>query len=67
MLCISRRDQEAICLPDLGITIKLSLGRGRAPRLVLDLPDEVVVVREEILTKEQRVELDRVRAIPGSR
>ncbi|MEZ6058664.1 MAG: carbon storage regulator [Planctomycetaceae bacterium] len=49
MLVLSRKVDESIVLPDLGITIKVvSLGNGRV-RLGVDAPREVTVLRSEIL------------------
>lgn len=48
MLVLSRKVDESIVLPDLGITIKVvSLGNGRV-RLGIEAPREVTVLRSEI-------------------
>ena len=48
MLVMSRRKEEKIVFPDLGITITLVSIRGNTARLGIDAPREITVLREEV-------------------
>jgi carbon storage regulator len=49
MLVLSRRSLEGIVLPGLGITVRILTIKGNAVRLGIEAPDDVKVVREELL------------------
>jgi len=52
MLVLSRREQEAIVFPKLGIRIEITRLRGKAVSLGIDAPDAIRVLRGEIATAE---------------
>ena len=49
MLVLSRRFEEAIVFPTLGITVRIDTIRGGGVRLGIEAPPEVCVVREELI------------------
>jgi carbon storage regulator len=49
MLLLSRRVNQKIVLPDLGITITVVAIKGGAVRIGIEAPPQVRVSREEIL------------------
>jgi carbon storage regulator len=49
MLVLSRRVNDRIVLPDLGITVVVLDVKGGRARLGIEAPPEVAVVREELL------------------
>jgi carbon storage regulator CsrA len=49
LLVLSRRINESIVFPSLGITIKVILLKGGAVRLGIEAPQDVAVLREELL------------------
>jgi len=49
MLVLSRRFDEAIVFPTLGITVRIMSIRGGGVRLGIEAPPEVRVVREELI------------------
>ncbi len=54
MLVLSRKQNETIVLPDLGITIRVIGVTGGRVRLGVEGPREVSVVRREILNQAER-------------
>ena len=49
MLVLSRRTDEAILLPDLGITIKVIKVRGKTVSIGIEAPDEIQILRGELV------------------
>ena len=49
MLVLSRKKDQRICFPDLGITVKIVNVNGSKVRLGVDAPAEVRIVREELM------------------
>jgi carbon storage regulator CsrA len=56
MLVLSRREQEAIVFPKLGIRIEITRLRGKAVSLGIEAPDAIRVLRGEIATAEDELE-----------
>jgi carbon storage regulator CsrA len=48
MLVLSRRPNEKIVLPDLGITVQVLAIRGNAVKIGIEAPHEVRVLRSEL-------------------
>lgn len=48
MLVLSRRKDEAVLIPDLGLTVKVLSVRGNQVRLGFDAPEFVDIVRKEL-------------------
>ncbi len=53
MLVLSRREQEAIVFPKLGIRIQVTRVRGKAVSLGVDAPDDIRVLRGELHDQEE--------------
>jgi len=53
MLVLSRREQESIVFPKLGIRIQVTRVRGKAISLGVDAPDDVRVLRGELHDREE--------------
>ena len=53
MLVLSRREQESIVFPKLGIRIQVTRVRGKAISLGVDAPDDVRVLRGELYDREK--------------
>jgi carbon storage regulator CsrA len=51
MLVLSRRLNEKIVLPGLGITVQVVALRGGTVRLGIEVPPDVAVLREELVGK----------------
>lgn len=49
MLVLSRKPNEAIVLPGLGVTVRVLSIKGNAVRIGIEAPPDVGVVREELL------------------
>ena len=49
MLVLSRRKNEAVLIPDLGLTIKVLAIQGNQVRLGFDAPEFVEIFRQELL------------------
>jgi len=49
MLVLSRRTDETISLPDLGITIKLVKVKGKTVSIGVDAPEQVRILRGELV------------------
>ena len=49
MLVLSRRTNEAISLPDLGITIKVVKVKGKTVSIGIEAPQEVHILRGELV------------------
>jgi len=56
MLVLTRRVNEGIVVPDLGLTITVVAVRGTAVRLTLDAPPGVIIYREEVWERLQAEE-----------
>jgi carbon storage regulator len=52
VLVLSRRLNESIVLPDLGITVRVVAVRGGQVRIGVEAPHHVRVFREEVLSRE---------------
>lgn len=52
MLVLSRREQEAVVFPKLGIRIEVTRIRGKAVSIGIDAPESIRVLRGEIATEE---------------
>lgn len=51
MLVLSRRPGQKVVFPSLGIAIEVLRSRGAVTRLGIEAPDDVPVLRDEVLTK----------------
>lgn len=51
MLVLSRRPGEKVVFPSLGITIEILRSRGAISRLGIEAPDDVPVVRDEVVSR----------------
>ena len=51
MLVLSRRIEEKIVLPGLGVTLQVLSIKGNTVRLGIDAPLDVKVLREELLSQ----------------
>ena len=51
MLVLTRRHNESIVIPALGITIRVSAIKGNTVRIGIDAPRDVAVHREEVLAQ----------------
>jgi carbon storage regulator len=49
MLVLTRRTNESVVLPALGITIRVSAIKGQAVRIAIEAPRNVAIYREELL------------------
>jgi carbon storage regulator len=47
MLVLSRREEESIRMPDLGVTVKIVSIQGQRIRLAIEAPKDVTVSRKE--------------------
>lgn len=53
MLVLSRRANQSVVFPSLGITVEVLQTKGNSVRLGITAPPQVEVLREELVTKEQ--------------
>ncbi len=53
MLVLSRRQSEKIFFPDLGISLEIVRIKGNVVRVGIDAPQEIRVLRGELLDKKQ--------------
>lgn len=69
MLVLSRRPGQKVVFPSLGIAIEVLRSRGAVTRLGIDAPDDVPVLRDEVISKnaEAGFELSRASSTPGER
>lgn len=51
MLVLSRRPGQKVLFPSLGITVEVIRSRGSVTRLGIEAPDDVPVVRDEVLAQ----------------
>lgn len=58
MLVLSRREQEAVVFPKLGIRIEVTRLRGKAVSLGIEAPASVRVLRGELATEEDETAID---------
>lgn len=56
MLILSRRPDEKVVLPNLGITIQVMRVAGKAVRLGIDAPPDVRILREEVADNDTEIE-----------
>jgi CheY-like chemotaxis protein/sRNA-binding carbon storage regulator CsrA len=56
MLVLSRRPGQKVVFPSLGLTIEVLRSRGSVTRLGIDAPEDVPVLRDELLTKMSAME-----------
>jgi carbon storage regulator len=49
MLVLSRKAGDGIVLPGLGITVRVLSTKGNTVRIGIEAPDDVQIVREELL------------------
>ncbi len=56
MLVLSRRPGQKVLFPSLGISIEVLRSRGSITRLGIEAPDDIPVLREEVLEKSARVD-----------
>ena len=49
MLVLSRRTDETICFPELGITVKIMKVKGKTVSLGIEAPDEIPILRGELV------------------
>jgi carbon storage regulator len=47
MLVLSRREEESIRMPDLGVTVKIVQIQGVRVKLAIEAPKDVTVCRKE--------------------
>jgi carbon storage regulator CsrA len=67
MLVLSRKENERVLFPHLGIAMQILRVGGGKVRLGIDAPDEVSIVRHEIASIEQLAEFsERLKHSPGS-
>ncbi len=48
MLVITRRENEKIIFPNIGITVQLLETRGNSAKIGIEAPKEIKVLREEL-------------------
>jgi carbon storage regulator CsrA len=53
VLVLTRRPNEKIVLPGLGVTLQVLAVKGRIVRLGFEAPSDVKVVRKELLAESQ--------------
>jgi len=58
MLVLSRRPGQRVVFPGLGISVEVLRSRGTVARLGIEAPNDVVVMRDEILEQQPDVEAD---------
>ena len=51
MLVLTRRLNESIVLPGLGVTVRVPAVQGGCVRLGIEAPREIVVLRDELVVK----------------
>jgi carbon storage regulator len=51
MLVLTRRLNESVVIPELGVTIRVSAIKGNAVRIGIEAPRDVAVYREELLSQ----------------
>jgi carbon storage regulator CsrA len=49
MLVLARRPGQKVVFPGLGISVEVLRARGTVTRLGIEAPDDVVVMRQEVL------------------
>ena len=49
MLVLSRRTNETICFPELGITVKIMKVKGKTVGVGIEAPDEIQILRGELV------------------
>lgn len=58
MLVLTRKVKEKIVLPGLGITIEIVRVSGNAVRIGVEAPEDVKILREEVVTRKVRKDGD---------
>lgn len=69
MLVLSRRPGQKVVFPSLGIAIEVLRSRGTVTRLGIEAPDDVPVLRDEVLSKnaEAAAEFSHTSSTPSER
>lgn len=69
MLVLSRRPGQKVVFPSLGIAVEVLRSRGMVTRLGIEAPDDVPVLRDEVLSKnaEAGTEFSRTSTTPSER
>ncbi len=66
MLVLSRRPGQKIVFPGLGIAIEVLCSRGAVTRLGISAPEDVAVVRDEVLERTERGQATEVSALSAA-
>jgi carbon storage regulator CsrA len=56
MLVLTRRENERILLPDIGVTVELMSVSGNRARLGISAPDNIRILREEVAADRQAIQ-----------
>lgn len=48
MLVLSRKKNQEVCLPDMGVNIRILELKGNSVRMGIDAPEEVHILRGEL-------------------
>src|ERR1700685_2630281 len=56
MLVLTRRENEKILLPDIGVTVELMSVSGNRARLGISAPNTIRILREEVAANQQVIE-----------
>jgi carbon storage regulator CsrA len=56
MLVLTRRENEKILLPDVGVTVELMSVSGNRARLGISAPDSIRILREEVAANQNAIE-----------
>lgn len=60
MLVLARRPGQKIVFPGLGISVEVLRSRGNVTRLGIDAPDDIVIMRDEVLSQAPEAESESV-------
>ncbi len=55
MLVLTRRENEKILLPDVGVTVELMAVTGNRARLGISAPDNIRILREEVAASQDAI------------
>ncbi|WP_372721589.1 response regulator [Novipirellula sp.] len=64
MLVLSRRSQQQIVFPNLGVTLRILQVRGQIVKVGIDAPPEVSILRQEMLASQSGLASDTLTAVP---
>lgn len=67
MLVLSRRPGQKVLFPSLGISVEVLRSRGSIARLGIEAPDDIPVLREEVLEKSARFDVETATLAPMDR